>query len=147
MEAVTTYWREWRWAAMAPARSIQCMRRPPRSALSGLASLGSTISVISEIDSRTGRGVNFALSPSFINRLQEHLRLAESQSFLKGRGFSRAVKPFFLVIGRGSCRYSRLPACGLVHPHADSTKLGYPGQRSIFHARPVRARSRKRTTA
>src|SRR5258708_38217527 len=67
MDAVTTYWREWRWAAMAPARSIQCMRRPPRSAFSGLASLGSTISVISEIDSRTGRGVNFALSPSFID--------------------------------------------------------------------------------
>src|SRR6266436_2425113 len=74
MEAVTTYWREWRWAAMAPARSIQCMRRPPRSALSGLASLGSTISVISEIDSRTGRGINFALSPSFIDcQLVAHL--------------------------------------------------------------------------
>src|ERR1035437_7174310 len=67
MEAVTTYVREWRWAAMAPARSIQCMRRPPRSAFSALASLVRTISTISEIDSRTGRGrVNFALSSSFI---------------------------------------------------------------------------------
>src|ERR1039458_9517003 len=67
MEAVTTYVREWRWAAIAPARSIQCMRRPPRSAFSALASLGRTISTISEIDSCTGRGrVKFALSSSFI---------------------------------------------------------------------------------
>src|SRR6266436_1974560 len=124
MEAVTTYWREWRWAAMAPARSIQCIRRPPSSAFSGLASLGRTISAISEIDSRTGRGRdNLALSLSFINRLQQYLRV-ESQSFLKGRGFSRAVKPFFLVTGRGMFRYSRSPTSGLVHPHADSTKPG-----------------------
>src|ERR1051326_9137029 len=42
---------------MAPARSIQCMRRPPSRAASGLASLGSTISAISDCESRTGRGV------------------------------------------------------------------------------------------
>src|ERR1017187_6763796 len=43
---------------MAPARSIQCMRRPPSRAASGLASLGSTISAISDCESRTGRGAN-----------------------------------------------------------------------------------------
>ena len=41
---------------MAPARSIQCIRRPPSSAASGLASFGSTISAISDCESRTGRG-------------------------------------------------------------------------------------------
>src|SRR5215471_3646060 len=41
---------------MAPARSIQCMRRPPRRAPSGLASLGRTISAISDWESRTGLG-------------------------------------------------------------------------------------------
>src|ERR1035438_4709626 len=53
---------------MAPARSIQCMRRPPRRALSGLASLGRTISVISEIESRTGRAplASFVLSSVII---------------------------------------------------------------------------------
>src|SRR5208282_2178603 len=53
---------------MAPARSIQCISRPPSREFKGLASFGSTISAISEIDSRTGRGrINFALSSSFIN--------------------------------------------------------------------------------
>src|ERR1017187_9655658 len=61
---------------MAPARSIQCMRRPPRSEFSGLASFGSTSSVISEIDSRTGRGqVNVALSSSTIRLLDENSAL------------------------------------------------------------------------
>src|SRR5579864_4583752 len=45
---------------MAPARSIQCMRRPPSRAASGLASLGNTISAISDCESRTGRGVRLA---------------------------------------------------------------------------------------
>src|SRR5580704_2593065 len=45
---------------MAPARSIQCIRRPPRSAASGLASLGSTISAISDCESRTGRGARLS---------------------------------------------------------------------------------------
>src|SRR5580765_2839715 len=45
---------------MAPARSIQCIRRPPNSAPSGLASLGSTISAISDCESRTGRGERLA---------------------------------------------------------------------------------------
>src|SRR5580693_4440761 len=66
MEAVTTRCREWRCAARAPARSIQCIKRPPTNAFRGLASFGMTISAISEIDSRTGRGISFVLS-SFIN--------------------------------------------------------------------------------
>src|ERR1700736_1764268 len=41
---------------MAPARSIQCIRRPPSRAASGLASLGNTVSAISDCESRTGRG-------------------------------------------------------------------------------------------
>src|SRR3984957_13749103 len=41
---------------MAPARSIQCMRRPPNRAARGLASFGRTISAISDCESRTGRG-------------------------------------------------------------------------------------------
>src|SRR5580700_5277776 len=41
---------------MAPARSIQCIKRPPSSAPSGLASLGRTISAISDCESLTGRG-------------------------------------------------------------------------------------------
>src|SRR5271165_1448603 len=54
---------------MAPARAIQCISRPPSSAFSGLASFGNTISVISEIESRTGRErPNFAFSSLFIDR-------------------------------------------------------------------------------
>src|SRR5271156_3067250 len=45
---------------MAHARSIQCINRPPSSAPSGLASLGRTISVISDCESRTGRGVKLS---------------------------------------------------------------------------------------
>src|SRR5579863_1583830 len=45
---------------MAPARSIQCMKRPPSSAPSGLASLGRTISAISDCESLTGRGINMS---------------------------------------------------------------------------------------
>src|SRR5271170_3194622 len=41
---------------MAPARSIQCIRRPPSRAPRGLASFGKTISAISDCESRTGRG-------------------------------------------------------------------------------------------
>src|SRR5271166_1472814 len=40
--------------------SIQCINRPPSSATSGLASLGRTISVISDCESRTGRGVSIS---------------------------------------------------------------------------------------
>src|SRR5579862_1065196 len=47
---------------MAPARSIQCIRRPPRSAPKGFASFGRTSSAISDCDSRTGRGVRGLVS-------------------------------------------------------------------------------------
>src|ERR1700722_16285481 len=40
---------------MAPARSIQCINRPPSSAPRGLASFGRTSSAISDCESRTGR--------------------------------------------------------------------------------------------
>src|SRR5215475_10523731 len=58
MEAVTTYVRAWRCAARAPARSIQCIRRPPKRAPSTFASLGRTNSDISDCESRTGRASN-----------------------------------------------------------------------------------------
>src|SRR6267154_2190241 len=38
--------------------SIQCIRRPPRRAPSGLASLGRTNSFISDCESQTGRGIS-----------------------------------------------------------------------------------------
>ena len=60
IDAVTTHCREWRCAANAPARSIQCIRRPPSRALSGFASFGKTISAISETEACTGRGINFS---------------------------------------------------------------------------------------
>src|SRR5258708_14789545 len=45
---------------MAPARSIQCIKRPPSRAASGFASLGRTISAISDCESRTGRGASIS---------------------------------------------------------------------------------------
>lgn len=68
MDAVTTKLFEWRWAARAPEMSIQCIKRPPSSAPSGLVSLGRTISIISERLSRTGRpirGVDLSLISVF----------------------------------------------------------------------------------
>src|SRR5215468_8003045 len=47
---------------MAPARSIQCIKRPPSSAPKGLASLGRTSSAISDCDSLTTRGFNELVS-------------------------------------------------------------------------------------
>src|SRR5205085_7420637 len=38
--------------------SIQCIKRPPSKAFSGLASLGRTISAISDCESCTGRGAS-----------------------------------------------------------------------------------------
>src|ERR1035437_2403251 len=96
MEAVTTCWREWRGAAMAPARSVQCMRRPPRSAFKTLASLGRTISVISEVDSRTGRGrINFALSLSFID-CQCIGRLLVDRALVDRRRVDLPLNPSFI---------------------------------------------------
>src|SRR5260370_12494794 len=46
---------------MAPARSIQCIKRPPSRAASGLASLGKTISAISDCECRTGGGESRSL--------------------------------------------------------------------------------------
>src|SRR5258706_8717317 len=43
---------------MAPARSIQCISRPPSRAFRGLVSFGNTISDISDCESRTGRGAS-----------------------------------------------------------------------------------------
>src|SRR4051794_35817765 len=54
--AVTTCVREWRNAAMAPVRSIKCIRRPPRRLPRVFASLGRIISVISDSESVTRRG-------------------------------------------------------------------------------------------
>src|ERR1700683_482620 len=51
---------------MAPARSIQCMRRPPSKEPRGLVSLGRTISAMSDCESRTGRGISSS-SFSFMN--------------------------------------------------------------------------------
>src|ERR1700733_2157951 len=62
MEAVTAYECEWRCAASAPARSIQCISRPPSSAPRGLVSFGKTSSIISDFDSLIGLGRKF---PSF----------------------------------------------------------------------------------
>src|SRR5215831_12199612 len=65
---------------MAPARSIQCIRRPPSKAPSGFASLGSTISAISDCESRTGRGRS--RSRSSMGRVR-FCGLAHRPSFLK----------------------------------------------------------------
>src|SRR5580700_8821305 len=52
--------------------SIQCINRPPSSAIRGLASLGRTISVISDCESRTGRGVKLSsLMVAFLDLLVE----------------------------------------------------------------------------
>src|ERR1700683_246026 len=59
---------------MAPARSIQCISRPPSSAASGLASFGSTIAAIADCESRTGRGLSvtsvMGVFPSWQSRLK-----------------------------------------------------------------------------
>src|SRR5215475_5979475 len=87
MEAVTTYVRAWRCAARAPARSIQCIRRPPRRAPSTFASLGRTNSDISDCESRTGRASS-ALA-SFMDDFA--LRIEWSPSFLEP-GFHEALR-------------------------------------------------------
>src|SRR5271167_601202 len=68
---------------MAPARSIQCIKRPPSRAASGLASLGSTISAISDCESRTGRAnctssVMSVYPPCLVLRLLSEVRLQKT---------------------------------------------------------------------
>ena len=53
MEAVTVMARAWREAAMAPTRSMYCMRRPPKRLPRALESVGKTISERSDWDSAT----------------------------------------------------------------------------------------------
>src|SRR5580698_7955829 len=55
MEAVTVTARAWRLAAMAPVRSMNCMRRPPKRLPRALVSPGKMISERSDWESATGR--------------------------------------------------------------------------------------------
>src|SRR5215469_8781400 len=74
---------------MAPARSIQCIKRPPRSAPRGFASLGRTSSAISDCDSRTRRGVRGLVS--FMDRCGD--RLGVFRRSLSIRSEARFGKP------------------------------------------------------
>lgn len=68
MEAVTVYACACRLAAMAPTRSMNCIRRPPKRLPIAFESLGKIISLRSDWDSQTGRGATpslilFAIPP------------------------------------------------------------------------------------
>src|ERR1700735_3953312 len=76
---------------MAPARSIQCMRRPPSSAFRGLASFGRTISAISEVESHTGRGVRFAWSWSLIECLLFVMSASALRRSEQGETLARSI--------------------------------------------------------
>jgi hypothetical protein len=54
MEAVTVKARAWRLAAMAPTRSMNCMRRPPKRLPRALVSAGKMISLRSDWEALTG---------------------------------------------------------------------------------------------
>ena len=53
MEAVTMMARAWRLAAMAPTRSMNCMRRPPKRLPRALVSPGKMISLRSDWEAQT----------------------------------------------------------------------------------------------
>jgi|GEM_PF-5966572 len=53
MEAVTVKERAWRLAAMAPTRSMNCMRRPPKRLPRALVSAGKIISLRSDWEALT----------------------------------------------------------------------------------------------
>ena len=84
--------RECRCAASAPAISIQCISRPPSSAPRGLASLGRTNSFISEMDSRTGRGIG----GSWVSFMFVVDRILSKSISRRVREFARVFKVFFV---------------------------------------------------
>src|SRR6516225_8051614 len=112
IDAVTTYECEWRCAASAPARSIQCINRPPRSAPSGLVSLGNTSSIISDFDSLTSLGVRTASFGSIV--LLSQVRMISGRRITSSPGNCyHLLRPFSHCKGLGIYRLIRLAALAL----------------------------------